>query len=196
MRDKAEEFRQRRAAEEARREHNGKIAGQEIAIRRRRPALRFGAEEPCPVEPGEVFEVGPHRAKVGRIQRVFVKPEDGGPRWEWRAELIHEEHQVFIGARPPAGGPTRQRWTWEDEHGYTAGADLLDAGAVPPPEPELTRIEREQRMAEQRQVKRAEQERIGLERRLNEVRKRGMTRTAEVVRLQLRKVVSRLDDAA
>lgn len=194
-----EAFQKRQEAEGPMREHYKKIEGKRGQILKRVPALYYPVEKPCPLETGDQFTLGSHAVTIGEIRHIIVKPEDDEPsRREWRVELIHQEQALYLGTRPPTGLDTgRKSFSYGEEHGYET-SDTLDSGSIIKPDEEDSPNyrEREERLREHQKVKRAQGERIKLESRLNEVRKRGMTRTAKVVRMQLRKLDGRLDDAA
>jgi hypothetical protein len=189
-------FRQRQHAEELRREHFKKIEGQRRKILQGAPALFYPEGAEHVPQQGDRFTVQSHSVKVGHVQRVYVKPEDGDEgHWEIRCQLIHDERALYCSARPPtAVDHGRKHFSYAEEHGYGT-TDDIDAGGVVLPTAD-DRREREERTAANRKLKRAQAEKLRLEKRLNEVRKRGMTRAESLVKQELREVEGQLDRAA
>ena len=188
-------FRQRQHAEGLRREHYRKIEGQRRKILQGAPALFYPEDAEHVPETNDRFTVQSHSVKVGHVQRVQVTPDEGEPHWEIRCQLIHDERALYCSARPPTAIETgRKSFSYAEEHGYGT-TDDIDAGSVVLPTRE-DRREREELMARVRKVKRAEARKASLEKRLNEVRKRGMTKAENLVKMELREVEEQLGEAA
>lgn len=111
------------------------LAGQREAINRGElKVLRFAGDRPCPVQKGERFRLRSCSIQIERIQR-YLK----GGRSEWIVGFVRleDERGFYLGKTVLSEVRSLQhgeRWDYREEHGYTTGRDVFDAGVCVPPD--------------------------------------------------------------
>lgn len=140
--------------------------------------LTYPADRPCPVKKGQTFKLRSCQIRIEKVRRRLAR---GKAEWVANFVRIEREDSFFLGVAVVNETRSLQHgdsWSYREEHGYTASRDVLDGGICVPPDYQR-QLSREAAIASaaERDRQRSQSERLQLERRLLNARRRGAMNT-------------------